>query len=289
MGGSPPAWCARSCPRRRSRHPTGTVSAAGRPAHALGGCSARQRGSVPGEQRGPHLSSPLASVPSNRANHPTGQPLPTGVVPPSPCGAVSPLPGAASGSRFPRIRAWEDASPRDEQCPRAAAGLGLSFQAGSDPPAAAHRSSARLSCEGFTPRLGWGLHQHWHQDWGSGARPGAGSGAGTCSRSLSLPTTAALPQSMASEKGSSQPSLSSTGMQAACGGTPQAGTEPPAPGEGVSGAPARPVPAEPRGSGRSPSACPGARCRRWSCAAAPGSQTWNGRWGGGQAWPPLLL
>lgn len=227
---------------------------------------------------------------------PCQPPLRTG--PAHGCGATLPLwgcvtsPRSSIGPKIPKdlcLGRCFPPSPRDEQCPRTAAGLGLSFQAGSAPPAAAHRSSARLSCEGFTPRLGWGLHQHWHQDWGSGARPGAGSGAGTCSRSLSLPTTAALPQSMASEKGSSQPSLSSTGMQAACGGTPQAGTEPPAPGEGVSGAPARPVPAEPRGSGRSPSACPGARCRRWSCAAAPGSQTWNGRWGGGQAWPPPLL
>lgn len=44
----------------------------------------------------------LSSAPSDCANHPTGQPLPTGVVPP-----VSPLPGAASGPGFPRVCAWE--------------------------------------------------------------------------------------------------------------------------------------------------------------------------------------
>lgn len=43
---SPPAWCARSYRRRRSRRPTGTASAAAGPARAPGGCSARRRGSV---------------------------------------------------------------------------------------------------------------------------------------------------------------------------------------------------------------------------------------------------
>lgn len=101
---------------------------------------------------------------------------------------------------------------------------------------------------------------------------------GTCRSSRSLPTTAALPQSMASEKGSSQPSLSSTGMQAACAGPHEhrdTGDDP-----SCSHSPL--VPAVPPGSGRSPDAGLGARCRRWSCAAAPGSQTWQGK--GSQAW-----
>lgn len=56
QGGSPPAWCARSCRQRRSRHPTGTGFAAGKPAPAPGGCSGRWRGSaVAGSEKVSHL------------------------------------------------------------------------------------------------------------------------------------------------------------------------------------------------------------------------------------------
>lgn len=146
-----------------------------------------------------------------------------------------------------------------------------------------------LSCGCFTPKLGWGLHRHWHQHGGVPCVwRGAGSGRGTCSSSFSLPTTAALPQSMASAKGSSQPSLSSTGMQAACDRTPhRLGQSPWTLRSGVPHPPAHPVPAEPPGSEMSPSACPGAQCRRWSCAAAPGSRTWDGRGDRDQAQPSL--
>lgn len=107
---------------------------------------------------------------------------------------------------------------------------------------------------------------------------GMGQHCSTCRSSRSLPTTAALPQSMASEKGSSQPSLSSTGMQAACTGPHEHGDT----GDGPSCPHSPLVPAVPPGSGRSPGAGHGARCRRWSYAAAPGSQTWWGK--GSQAW-----
>lgn len=56
----------------------------------------------------PELGS-LPLSPPPWCHRPTGQPLPTDVVPPSPCGAASPLPGAASGPGFPRVCAWEDA------------------------------------------------------------------------------------------------------------------------------------------------------------------------------------
>lgn len=47
-----------------------------------------------------------------------------------------------------------------------------------------------------------------------------------------------------------------------------------------------PVPAAPPGSERSPGAGRGARCRRWSCAAAPGSRTFLGDVGGVRHCPP---
>lgn len=61
-------------------------------------------------------------------------------------------------------------------------------------------------------------------------------------------------------------------------GTPQGlGQSPGTPQAGPLCPPQTPrVPAAPPGSGRSPGAGRGARCRRWSCAAAPGSRTWRG-------------
>lgn len=124
----------------------------------------------------------------------------------------------------------------------------------------------------------------------TGAQHGAGSGPATCRSSLSLPTTAALLQSITSEKGSSQPSLSSTGMQAACEGPHRGWDRARGPHNRVPCPPhppqSPPVPAAPPGSERSPGAGRGARCRRWSCAAAPGSQTFLGDVGGVRHCPP---
>lgn len=145
-GGSPPAWCARFCPQRRSRHPTGTGSAAGKPAHAPGGCSARPRGSVPGEQRGAHLSfpqqNPHLSFPrlgSLRLSPPT---IPRF----SPCPRMWCHPSLGQdGASIPKglcLPRCSPPSPRHEQCLSTAAGAAPPFQAGSDPPAGALPGSA---------------------------------------------------------------------------------------------------------------------------------------------------